>query len=213
MTSPDISRPRFARMYLRGAASAEKRGATDHRRRLLDGVRGSVVEIGAGHGLNFALYPREVTDVVAIEPEPTLRAEAEVAARRAPVPIRVLPGVADALPLPDGSADAAIASLVLCSVPDQPRALAEIRRVLRPGGELRFYEHVVARKASYARLQRLADATFWPRMLGGCHPDRDTGAAIERAGFVIERCERFTFSPVPLSPMPHVLGVARRPAD
>ena len=143
MRTTDIARPRFARMYLRSAASAEERGATGHRRRLLEGLRGTVVEIGAGHGLNFPLYPGEVSEVVAVEPEPTLRSQAETAAESATVPIRVLAGVADELPLEDESADAVVASLVLCSVPDQQRALAEIRRVLRPEGELRFYEHVI----------------------------------------------------------------------
>jgi SAM-dependent methyltransferase len=212
MTSTDISRPRFARMYLRGAASAEERGGTDHRRRLLKGVRGSVVEIGAGHGLNFALYPFEVTEVVAIEPEPTLRADADVAARRAPVPIRVLPGVADALPLPDGSADAAIASLVLCSVPNQPRALAEIRRVLRPGGELRFYEHVVPHRQPKRLMLQAADRSrIWPAVAGGCHLSRDTTGEIIQAGFDIEEIERFGFSAQPFLPsIPHILGLARR---
>jgi ubiquinone/menaquinone biosynthesis C-methylase UbiE len=121
------------------------RMATDHRRRLLEGLRGTVVEIGAGHGLNFPLYPPEVSEVVAIEPEPTLRSKAETAAESLTVPIRVLAGIADELPLPDSSADAAVVSLVLCSVPAQEHALAEIRRVLRPEGELRFYEHVISR--------------------------------------------------------------------
>jgi hypothetical protein len=100
-------------MYLRSAASAEERGATGHRRRLLEGLGGTVVEVGAGHGLNFLLYPPEVTEVVAIEPEPTLRSQAEIAAESANVAIRVLAGVADELPLEDESADAVVASLVL----------------------------------------------------------------------------------------------------
>jgi SAM-dependent methyltransferase len=212
MTTTDIARPRFARMYLRGAAGAEERGATQHRQRLLEGLRGSVVEIGAGHGLNFPLYPREVTEVVAIEPEPTLRAEAEAAAERADVAIRVLPGVADALPLDDGSADAAVASLVLCSVPDQPHALAEIRRVLRPGGELRFYEHVVPRCQPKRLMTQAADRSrIWPAVAGGCHLARDTTGEIMRAGFDIEQIERFGFSAQPLLPsVPHIVGVARR---
>src|SRR4051794_14595280 len=144
MTAPaDLPRPRFARMYLRAAKTAEQRGATDHRRRLLAGLDGTVVELGAGHGLNFPHYPADVTEVIAIEPEPTLRAHATEAAAGAPVPVRVVGGVADDLPLADESVDAAVASLVLCSVPDQDRALAELRRVLRSGGELRFYEHVI----------------------------------------------------------------------
>jgi SAM-dependent methyltransferase len=144
-TTTDLSRPRFARMYLRTSKNAEARGATEHRRRLLDGLHGTVLELGAGHGLNFPHYPAEVSEVIAIEPEPTLRARATEAAASAPVPVRVLAGVADELPVADESVDAAVTSLVLCSVPDQRRALAELRRVLRPGGELRFYEHVIPR--------------------------------------------------------------------
>jgi ubiquinone/menaquinone biosynthesis C-methylase UbiE len=96
-----------------------------------------VVELGAGHGLNFPHYPAEVTEVIAVEPEPTLRVQATGAAASAPVPIRVIAGVADRLPLEDQSVNAAVASLVLCSVPDQDQALAELRRVVRRGGELR----------------------------------------------------------------------------
>jgi ubiquinone/menaquinone biosynthesis C-methylase UbiE len=96
-------------------------------------------------------------------------------------------------------------------VPSQDRALAELRRVIKAGGELRFYEHVVSHKPWFARLQRFADATFWPRVAGGCHLNRDTTAAIERAGFAIESIDRFPFSPGRLEPsIPHVLGVARR---
>ena len=92
------------------------------------------------------------------------------------------------------------------------RALAELFRVIRSGGELRFYEHVLAQAPVEARFQRFADATFWPRVAGGCHLARDTQTAIERAGFQIETCERFRFSPAPLLPAdPHILGTARRP--
>jgi ubiquinone/menaquinone biosynthesis C-methylase UbiE len=212
MTATDIARPRFARMYLRSAASAEQRGATEHRRRLLQGLSGTVVEIGAGHGLNFPLYPPEVTEVVAIEPETTLRDQAGTAAERATVPIRVLAGVADELPLDDATVDAAVASLVLCSVPDQQRALAEIRRVLRPEGELRFYEHVVPRCQPKRLLLQVIDRSgLWPGIAGGCHPARDTTEAIIQAGFDIEEIERFGFSAARFEPLiPHILGTARR---
>lgn len=101
--------------------------------------------------------------------------------------------------------------LVLCTVPDQQQALAELYRVIVPGGELRFYEHVLAHSKLQASLQRFADATFWPHLAGGCHLARDTTAAIERAGFQIETFERFNYSFAPgLPPDPHVLGVARR---
>jgi SAM-dependent methyltransferase len=212
-TTPDVERPRFARAYMRTAKTAERRGATEHRRRLLAGLAGTVVEVGAGHGLNLPHYPPEVTEVIAMEPEPTLRAAAERAAADAPVPVRVMPGVADDLPLEDASADAVVASLVLCSVPDQDRALAELRRVLRPAGELRFYEHVIPRSQPRRLLLQAVDHSgLWPKIAGGCHPARDTGAAIERAGFRIESCDRIMFAASRFEPaIPHILGIARRP--
>jgi ubiquinone/menaquinone biosynthesis C-methylase UbiE len=208
----DLPHPRFARMYLKTSSKAEQRGATDHRRRLLEGLAGTVVEVGAGHGLNFAHYPTTVTEVVAIEPEPTLRAAATEVAASAPVPIRVLAGVADELPLENESVDAAVTSLVLCSVPDQDRALAELRRVLRPDGKLRFYEHVIPNcQPRRMLLQAVDHSGLWPRIAGGCHPARDTGAAIMRAGFAIESSERIMFAASRLEPsIPHILGVARR---
>jgi ubiquinone/menaquinone biosynthesis C-methylase UbiE len=207
----DIARPRFARMYLRNASNAEERGATDHRRRLLEGLNGAVVEVGAGHGLNFPHYPPEVTEVTAVEPEPTLRSAAEKAAERASIPVWVVGGVADDLPLDDGSTDAAVASLVLCSVPDQRHALAEIRRVLRPGGQLRFYEHVIPRsQPKRLLLQALDRSGIWPAISGGCHPARDTTEAIMQAGFEIEEIERFGFAAQRFEPqIPHILGRAR----
>jgi ubiquinone/menaquinone biosynthesis C-methylase UbiE len=210
----DLANPRFARLYPRFAARADRRGAAEHRRRLLAGLTGTVLELGAGHGVNFAHYPPTVTGVVAVEPEPTLRAAAERAAAAAPVPVRVVAGDADALPVPDDSADAAVASLVLCSVPDQDRALAELRRVLRPGGELRFYEHVIPDTQPKRALARLADRSgLWPRLAGGCHPARDTAAAIARAGFAVESSDRIMFSASRLEPtVPHILGVARAPS-
>jgi ubiquinone/menaquinone biosynthesis C-methylase UbiE len=199
-------------MYIRSAASAEERGGTDHRRRLLDGLRGTVVEIGAGHGLNFPHYPPEVREVVAIEPEPTLRRQAETAAESASMPVRVLAGVADELPLEDETVDAAVASLVLCSVPDQQRALAEIRRVLHPDGELRFYEHVIPRRQPKRVLFQVIDRSgIWPAIAGGCHAARDTTEAIKQAGFDIQGIERFGFSANRFQPLvPHILGTARR---
>jgi len=108
--------------------------------------------------------------------------------------------------------DAAVASLVLCSVPDQERALAELRRVIRAGGELRFYEHVIATTQPKRAILQFADRSgIWPALGGGCHPARDTGAAIKAAGFTIERQERFDFRAGPLEPrIPYILGIARR---
>jgi SAM-dependent methyltransferase len=211
-TTTDLSRPRFARMYVRVANAAERRGATEHRRRLLEGLSGTVLELGAGHGLNFPHYPAAVTDVIAVEPEPTLRALATAAGASTPVPVRVIGGVADDIPLDDGSVDAAVTSLVLCSVPDQDRALAELRRVLRPQGELRFYEHVIPQCQPKRVLLQAADRSgLWPRIAGGCHAARDTTAAIERAGFRIESSDRIMFAASRFEPsIPHILGTARR---
>jgi ubiquinone/menaquinone biosynthesis C-methylase UbiE len=121
--------------------------------------------------------------------------------------------VIDHLPAGDASMDGAVVAGVLCSVPDPERALAELARVVRPGGELRFYEHVAAANPVGARVQRLLGATVWPRMMGGCHPARDTEGAIVAAGFAVEECDRFTFWPTSLSlPVaPRILGRARRP--
>jgi ubiquinone/menaquinone biosynthesis C-methylase UbiE len=205
-----VRHPLFARLYAALSPCAEHQGQGEHRRELLAGLSGRVVEVGAGNGLNFAHYPSGVTEVVAVEPEGYLRGKAEEAAAMAGVRITVVDGMADHLPLEDASADAAVASLVLCSVPDQGAALAELRRVLRPGGELRFYEHVISRHPRKAAIQRRLDEWgIWPRMVGGCHLTRDTGAAIEAAGFTLERCRRLAFPPGRLG-IPHLLGVARR---
>lgn len=206
------SHPIFARVYERWAQVSDRRGATEHRQRMLAGLSGRAIEVGAGNGLNFALYPSTVTEVIAVEPERYLRERAQAAATNAAVPVTVLDGVGGQLPGEDESFDAGVAALVLCTIPDPQQALAELFRVIRPGGELRFYEHVIAHGKWEARFQRLADATFWPHVAGGCHMARDTTSAIEHAGFVIEKCERFPFSPAPLFPPdPMILGVARRP--
>jgi ubiquinone/menaquinone biosynthesis C-methylase UbiE len=204
--------PVFSRVYPRIARAAEKGGGAEHRQALLAGLQGRVIEVGAGHGLNFPYYPSDVSEVVAVEPEPHLRELARQAAERTTVRIVVVAGLAEVLPAKDGEFDVAVASLVLCSVPDQEVALEEIFRVLRPGGELRFYEHVVALNSGTARVQRLLDATVYPFLAGGCHCARDTGAAIQRAGFQVERQERMAFKPSPLTPaIPHILGAATRP--
>lgn len=208
----EVHHPLFARVYMRLAQGADARGGAEHRRELLAGASGRVLEIGAGAGANFAHYPATVVEVIALEPERHLRERAQLAAADAPVAVSVREGHASRLPGADGEFDVAVASLVLCTVPDQPRALAELFRVIRPGGELRFYEHVRARKPGEARVQDLADATFWPRIAGGCHLGRDTAAAITAAGFALESARRFAFAPAKfVPPAAHILGVARRP--
>jgi ubiquinone/menaquinone biosynthesis C-methylase UbiE len=210
--STQVRHPLFARMYVRISRSTERRGAAEHRQQLVAGLAGRVVEVGAGNGMNFQHYPATVNEVLAVEPEPYLRHVAETAARQASVPIRVVDGIAEHLPVADGAFDAVVMSLVLCSVADQQQVLQEAIRVLCPGGQLRFYEHVVARKPGMARMQRLLDATLWPRLAGGCHLARDTACTIESAGLEMERCERIDFKASSLFPaVPHILGRARRP--
>lgn len=204
----DIRHPLFARLYARMFEPLAEHD--QNRQRLLDDLDGRVLELGCGGGVNFARYPQSVTEVIAVEPEPYLRERAKQSASNAPVPVRVLAGQADDIPLEDESVDRAVCSLVLCSVPDQSSALAELRRVLRPGGWLHFYEHVVAHNRAGRALQHVADATFWPHLFGNCRTARDTRAAIERAGFQVQRCERLTYPDVE-PPLPHILGSAVRP--
>lgn len=211
MSGSAIHHPVFARLYTL-MSRREPAEITAHRRELLAGLSGRVLELGAGAGANFTHYPPAVTEVLAVEPEPYMREKALESAARALVKVSVLEGTADDLPAADGSVDAAVACLVLCSVPTQSTALAELRRVLRPEGELRFYEHVLSHRPHVARTQRIADRLLWPRAFGGCHTARDTPAAVSAAGFAIEQQRRIWLAPHPIAiPLAtHVLGRAHR---
>ncbi|CAL9600392.1 class I SAM-dependent methyltransferase [Streptomyces sp. enrichment culture] len=181
-----VHHPLFARWYARASVAAETRiGMARVRRRLLAGLSGRVLEVGAGNGLNFAHYPGTVAEVVAIEPERRLRALAVESALRSRVPVDVAPGAAEALPVKSEAFDAVVVSLVLCSVRDVPRALTEFRRVLRPGGEVRFFEHGSGGGPAMRFTQRALDRTVYPPLAGGCHLSRDPVAALREAGFVL----------------------------
>jgi ubiquinone/menaquinone biosynthesis C-methylase UbiE len=185
-----VKHPLFARLYSRVLApSFARQGGADLRERTLAGLKGTVVEVGAGDGANFPHYPDEVERIVAVEPEAYLREEAS---SHTDERVELRNAVATDLPVADGEADAVVFTLVLCSV-DQAAALAEARRVLRAGGELRFLEHVRDPEPGLTRrTQRVLDATVWPLMFGGCHVSRDTAAAIEEAGFTVTELERFS---------------------
>jgi ubiquinone/menaquinone biosynthesis C-methylase UbiE len=200
-------------MLARMMDRAEERGNREHRGEVLAGISGRVIEIGAGTGLNFDHYPSTVEEVVATEPEPYLRQLATKAALRASVPVRVVDWTAEELNTEDTSFDAGVASLVLCSVGDPKRAVEELFRVIRPGGELRYYEHVLAESPALAALQRTLDSVGLPRLIGGDHMGRRTYAEIRAAGFAVEAERRFRFYPQPFNVFisPHVLGRARRP--
>jgi ubiquinone/menaquinone biosynthesis C-methylase UbiE len=211
VTDTEVSNPIFARLFDRFAAKDKGRGEAALRRELLAGLTGRVIEVGPGNGINFEHLPSTVGELIAVEPEPYLRRAAEETARRLPLDIRVVAGTADALPVADGSVDAIVVAGVLCSVPDQGAALEEFRRVLRPGAELRFYEHVRSNRAGFARYQDVV-AVVGPRLMGGCRPNLDTLATIERGGFRVTRCRGFGFPEnARIYPVaPRILGGARR---
>ena len=176
----DVDNPLFARVFHRFFGRDRGRGEADLRRELLASASGRVVEVGAGNGINFEHYPASVDELIAVEPEPYLRGQAERAAADARISVRVMPGTAAELDLAPGSADAVVVSGVLCSVPDPGEALAEFRRVLRPGGELRFYEHVRSRRVGFARWQRTVAADLVAA--DGRLPDRPRHRRSDRSG-------------------------------
>ncbi|WP_436888374.1 class I SAM-dependent methyltransferase [Nocardiopsis dassonvillei] len=205
-----VHHPLFARFYMRAAGAMEGGGMAERRAALLGGLSGKVLEIGAGDGRNFGHYPAAVRRVVAVEPEPHLRAAARRAAKRAPVPVEVVDGTAERLPFAEASFDAAVATLVLCSVADQRTVLREVHRVLRPQGRCYFLEHVRADTPGMRRAQRWVDATVGPRLLGGCRCGRDTVARVEEAGFALARLDRFLMPALRTPQSFHVSGEAVR---
>jgi ubiquinone/menaquinone biosynthesis C-methylase UbiE len=184
-------------------------GFAERRRRLLTAAEGRVVEIGAGNGLNFRHYPAGV-EVVATDPDPHMLKRARKNARKAPVSVSLEQAPAEALPLPDASVDTVVSTLVLCSVPDQAVALAEAKRVLKPGGKLLFLEHVRSHDPELAETQDRREK-LQMRVGAGCRPNRDTLAAIVAAGFEPDTVEHRTF-PGAKHTRPGVTGVARKPA-
>jgi SAM-dependent methyltransferase len=194
----------FAAILRRGTRWHEPLVA-DRKRALLGDLTGDVVEIGPGTGVNLD-YLRPGVRWTGVEPNAYLRADAVAEAARRGVTARVLPGVAARLPMPDRSVDAVIATLGLCSVPDQDAALAEVRRVLRPGGRFVFVEHVGAPRGTWLRRAQRLVRPLWRIVGDGCHPDRDTMAAIQRAGFARVDAEVFRL-PAGLV-APHAAGVA-----
>jgi ubiquinone/menaquinone biosynthesis C-methylase UbiE len=208
-----VHHPLFSRLRPLLVRRADERGMAERRARMLGGLQGRVIEVGAGTGATFRHYPPTVREVLAVEPEPALRRLATEAAAKAPVAVHVIDGVAEKLPAQDCVFDAAVVCNILCSVGELAVAAAELHRVVRPGGVLRFNEHVISERQAVARLQRTADATIWPWLSGGCHLGRDTLAELRRAGFVVECCERTSGVRAVGPPKSYVLGSAHRPSE
>ena len=188
----------FARVWM-FLSTHEPESVAGWRRENLAGLAGRVLEVGAGTGTNFPLYPDTVTEVVAVEPERRLAAVAQKAALSAAVPVTVTAGTIEALEASEPF-DAVVCSLVLCSVEQPDSTVRQLFSLLRPGGELRYFEHI-ASIGWRSRLQRLADATVWPRLAGNCHTHRHTEQTIVGAGFRIEKARRDWQLP-PWVPMP-----------
>jgi ubiquinone/menaquinone biosynthesis C-methylase UbiE len=173
-----------------------------------------VLEIGSGDGRSFEHYPTSVERLVAVEPDASARAVASARAGGTDVAIEVVAGTSEALPAENGSFDAVVVMGVLCTVPEPAVTLAEVRRVLARGGELRFWEHVRSRRLPFRLLQRSLDALFWTRALGGCRTTRDTEGAIAAAGFEFVSLDRgfHSSSPLTVTSAPYIIGSAR-PSD
>ena len=183
-------RPLFARHYDRITAQMERHWLGAARRELLAGLTGTVIELGAGNGHNLDHYPASVERLVLTEPTAAMRDQLRTRLVRTDLAfdVEVVDATADRLPLADGTADAVVSTLVLCSVPALGPAVAEVRRVLKAGGELRLIEHVAAEGGWEQRLQRALDPA-WTWLEGSCHLDHETRTALAAGGFDVSDLE------------------------
>lgn len=205
-----VDNPLFARLWMT-ISGHEPESLRRLRVANLAGLTGRVLEVGAGTGTNFAHYPAGVTEVIAIEPERRLAEVARAAAAAAPVPVIVSTAAIEEFSA-EQSFDAVVCSLVLCSVDDPDSVVRELYSMLKPGGELRYLEHV-AGVGLRGTLQKAADATVWPRLLGNCHTHRNTEASISAAGFSVDGSRREQTLPgwLPIPVSEFAIGRAVRP--
>jgi len=200
----------FAMTYDRQIASAEKAGLRAFREDLLAAANGRVLEIGSGTGANLPCYGPAVESLTMTEPQPPMLRRLQREAREHAPAATVLRAPAEDLPFEDHTFDVAVSTLVLCGVDDQPRALRELRRVLRPGGQLLFIEHVRSDDPARARWQ---DRMNWVnRLVVCCDCNRPTLGSIQEAGFTITRVEHTTLPKAPKFVSPAIIGSATAPA-
>ncbi len=211
MTQDQKGHKWFASIYDRMMASGERSFMREIREEIAGGARGRVLEIGAGTGANFPYYNDHAEEIFAAEPDPYMLQRAKRRAEKVGRPIELRQASAENLPFDDASFDTVVSTLVMCSVGDPLLALSEVRRVLKPSGELRMYEHVRYEYAFGAFWQDLI-TPVWRWVGAGCHPNRDIASAVREVGFEFERIELTKPHP-PIPPMifvrPHIKGVAR----
>jgi ubiquinone/menaquinone biosynthesis C-methylase UbiE len=201
----------FASLYDRMQASAERTFMKDVRKEIVGGARGRVLEVGAGTGASFPYYNSHTEEIIATEPDPYMLERARRRAEGLGRPIELRQAAAEDLPFEDDSFDTVVSTLVMCTVGDGPRALSEVRRVLKPSGELRVYEHV-RYSHPFGAFWQDAVTPVWRWLAAGCHPNRDIADMIRDAGFEFEKLELTKPLP-PIPPMsfarPHIMGIAK----
>lgn len=179
----------FGRLYDPVMELPENLGLRRLREEVLRGLQGRVLELGIGTGRNLPLYPSTVEELSGIDPDQVMLRRAQKRARKAPFPVGLIPVSAEQLPFEEASFDAVVATLAFCTIPDPQKALREVRRVLKGGGEFRLLEHVRIEREPVRWAQEKA-TPVWKHVAGGCHLDRDTLAAVREAGFEVERVDR-----------------------
>jgi len=196
----------FAAIYDRSLHAIEQAGLREMRQEVLSQAEGRTIDLGAGTGVNFDLFPEAVSELVMVEPGPHMikQLRAKVAGREG---LEVVQASAQELPFPDDSFDTAVFTLVLCTVPDPAAALRETARVLRPGGKLLFIEHVRAEGASLARWQDRVEKP-WRFFADGCHCNRDTVATIEASPLKLDQVEQGALPKAPPIIRPVAYGCA-----
>lgn len=201
----------FALTYDRLMAGTEQAGLAEVRARLVGGAGGDVLEVGAGTGHNLPYYGDDVRSLTLTEPEPSMLRRLERAARKTGRPATILRAPAEDLPFEEATFDTVVCTLVLCGVTDQPRAAREIRRVLKPAGNLLFVEHV---RSGEEKLARRQDRMNWlNRILVGCDCNRPTVQTLQRAGYAIDDLVDGELPKSPSFVRPMIVGTAVRPLD